>query len=429
MAKHSGANIVINYWNTVWSHYGNPQPKPYSRDEYLLALREYLDAVQGNGMKAIVDLGVGEKGENGFSNAGIASLVLGAATHPAVFAWYLYDEPYLTLFYLNCGTFPTRDHLQAIADTVRAVERRRLGSPRHPLLPVITDPRFFADYNHGGKEVCASGMSIEIPPPFYPSSYDAIGWDSYVYRRSNDEVKNWWTDYNTLIRLATRRGVAQTKKLGKMAFIAVVQGADSSSGTDLRRPTAREIAYESLAPLIHGARGLLYFWWNPAESSPQTRTSVNRFISFLRTHELDRILMQGAVRNASGAIAGLSVEGKHTAPDNYTWRLHNNLGRPVEENVQDPGETNFRQFTAIARKYKGKYYLFAVNDFRRRVDVLVALDAVTAPRERVTSVEELAVDGTITTKRVTRDGGMATARVSDTFDGYTARVYRISVAQ
>jgi hypothetical protein len=424
--KKSGATVVIGYWNFIWEQYGNGRPKPYTQEEYLISLRAYLREVDRAGLKAIVDLGANEDGKSGFSLAGMVEIVDTFANDPAVFAWYLYDEPFHKLYYFNCGAAPTREYLQVLADSIRAAERRKLGVQKHPVIPVVTDPRFFADYQRGGKEICKDGRRIPLPPPFYPSSYDAIGWDAYVYTKAMDAKKQWWNDYNNVSRLVARRGVEQTRKLRKMGFIFVGQGADKSAGTDLRQLTAKEILYQSVSPIIQGARGLLFWWWVEQESSPATRTAINKFIQFFRTNNLDNVVMRGENLDAQVRFQSVTVKGAASSREKYRWKLNNNLNREIED-PSDPETLNFRLFNSIARKYAGAYYIFAVNDYRHLVRSTLVLDGLVRSDESIRRVLELRVDGKGGEQTLTRGTKKNSARFPVSLAGYDVKIYKVEL--
>jgi hypothetical protein len=424
--RKSGATVVLSYWSTVWEQYGNRAPKPYSKEEYLISLRAYLKEVGNTGLKAIIDLGANEDGKFGFSLAGIADIINAVAGHPAVFAWYLFDEPYYHLYYLTCGASPTREHLQALADTIRTVERRKLGVQKHPLIPVICDPRFFADYPRQEMEICKSGKTIPLPPAFYPSSYDAIGWDTYVYTSSMDRRTQWWNDYNNVSRLAARRGVEQTKKLRKMGFIFVGQGADKSAGTDLRRVTPKEILYQSLSPIVQGARGLLFWWYVEKETSPATRKAINNFIRFFRANDLDSVIMGGANCDARIRLRNLTVRGIASSLQKYTWRFANNLNREIQDPA-DQGNVDFTLLNFIARKHGLAYYIFAVNDYRYLIRSTLVLDDLVGVHEKIRRVLELRVDGSGREQPLTRGTAGNSARLPILLAAYDAKIYRIDL--
>ena len=424
--KKSGANIVLTYWNGIWEKYGHPKPKPYTRDEYLFSLRSFLRAADSAGLKAIVDLGATANGDFGFSGSGIARLVDSVAAYPAVFAWYLYDEPYFNLWYTSCNAWPTRDYLQEVADTVRSVERRLFGRQRHPLLPVIADPRFFADYNSGGIDTCKSGKAVRLPPPFYPASYDAIGWDDYPYTRAMDTNTHWWRDFNDVSRLVARRAMEQTRKLRKMAFLFVAQGADASAGTDLRSLTSNEILYESISPVIQGARGLLYWWWREEDSSPQTRSAINNFIRFFTHEKLDKVLMNGQNCDARLALGSFSYNDTPAVSKAYVWKNHNNLHRVIMD-TSDAGTLSFRLFNYVVRKYSGAYFILAVNDYRKTVRTNFILDGLVESNAGIRRIVELRPEGS-REQQFERGARKNEGTVPVTFVGYGVHIFKIELS-
>jgi hypothetical protein len=375
--KNFGANITINYWNGIWGNFGSKNKnKKYSNLEYLISLKQYLDFLNSIDMKAIVALGIMENGKYGFSQSAILDIVKEVKDHPAVFGWYLYDEPYSRLL-ISCGEKPKPGYLKNIADQIRTVDKD------HPLIPVVVDPRFFADYQLPNQiYTCKNGETIPEPLPFDPSCYDAIGWDCYVYSPATDENKYPWRDYNDVARMATKRGMVQVKKSNKMGLIFVAMAHDRWPG--YREITMKDIIYQSLSPVIHGARGLLYFWWHETDSRQITKQNVNHFIRFFREFKLDQVVMTDKDYSTFLNVSSFKIDGIAKEVQEYKWANYNNGDPSVNP--------EFVQLNYILRKYENDYYLLVTNDYRSNIEIEFDLKRILSNNQIIIFITELNLD-------------------------------------
>ena len=387
-----GGTVVLNAWYEVCTFFGNGQQ---THTQYITSLPSYLQYLNSLGLKAVIDIGTSGEGVSDFTIDQMKQVANTVKNDPAVFAYYLFDEPYAAL--LEHVSWPTQPYLQTIANAVRLID----GT--HPLLPVINNPGFFQDYH----------LPTE-PPPFYTTSYDAIGWDCYPFNTDHDATRytipRGCSDFNNVARLASRRGVAQTKSLSKMGFILVGQGTDACSvcGTT-RQMTENDVKYETISPIIQGARGILYWAWNQGTTS--SRSKVNSMISFIRNKNIDKVVMSDAILDNQVTLANFKKDGQTFSPNDYDWANYTTCY---------PENNHFRMFNYIARKYQDSYYLLVANDFSSTIQTDFVLDNLIGTNESVCLIEELNVNGTTTQKNP--------CNFTDTFYGYDTKIYKISVS-
>lgn len=432
-AKSSGSNIVFTYTGGVYySSYGTGLP--YNEAGYVAALKKYLDALDARGMKAFVDLtgvrdnstrwigGTGDRWGD-FTIAEVSDIVAKVAGHPAVFGWYLFDEPYSHCI-MSCGTAPTRSYLKSMDSAVVATEIRVLGAQKHPVFPMVCDPRFFSDYNDGKPIYDSTCGLMNLPPPFDPTGYDAIGWDCYPYSGRMDSIKQGlrpdlgYLDFNMISRYVAKRAMTQLVKYGKWSFIFAGQTQDrySDKNGNLRTLTEKEVAYSALSPIIQGARGFLYYWWASINTSDLAKARANAYINFFKGNHLDQVIMSGS--SVPVLYGNFAINYAYHDRSTYTWQNYNN-GEPT----QDPSIYGFVQFNSIARRYGNQTYLFAVNDFSSTIqtDFVVRLAGSLVPYR----VVQLNVDGTTAQKTFSFDPTLQQVRWTDTFTGYDSRIYRV----
>ncbi len=406
--KKYGVNVVLNYWNNIWENYG-PVAKSYDKNQYLIALQEYLTILDSLDLKAIIPLGIEQYGKYGFSTSSIIDIVTRVKDHPAVFAWYLYDEPYSHSL-LNDDQHPSSTFLKDIADRIRKVDRN------HPLIPVIVDPRFFSDYNNPDQIYKRKdGTPAQIPLPIDPSVYDAIGWDNYVFKKSMDENVHPWNDYNNISRVTTKRGVEQIKKNKKMGFIFVGMAHDRYPGN--RELSIMDVKYETLSPVIHGARGLLYYWWSDKETSPAARKNVNKLIGYFTHFKLGTILLKGENVTDQVKINEIFINGEEKKYYEYNWENYNNGDASVYP--------EFTLFNYIARRYENSIYLFAVNEFRPTIKVEFDLGGI---KQLIVQIVELKIDlMEIPLYNFLFAGRDQVDLFWESFDSYAVKVYRLDL--
>jgi hypothetical protein len=184
-------------------------------------LRGYLDAAHKQGLKVVVELD--RRAVASGDTRAIARWVDASKRHPAVYAWYLADEPMLA-----------RPFVSPIAAR-RAYLEIKARDPGHPV-------------------AIAFGIKEDAMP--YRDAMDVMMYDDYpctAHRKEFTGFRRWWE------RIRQRASVAS----GEDGFIPILQafGEDRHGIPQYtkRLPTARELRYMAFASLQSGATGLL-FW-------------------------------------------------------------------------------------------------------------------------------------------------------------------------
>jgi hypothetical protein len=410
--KNSGATVVLNTWYCVCEYFSDGPDTPAN---YIQTLPTYLQYLNSLGLKAIIDMGTSPYYTPLVSAFTIDEMKQVAETvknNPAVFAYWLFDEA-------ECGLikdgWPTPDSLQTIANAIRSIDKT------HPLIPILGDPKFFQDYQNA-----SNPPDPPNPQPFYSTSYDALAWDSYVFGTGHDSALNaiprGCSDFNDVARLVSRRGVAQTKALNKLGFILWAQGEDSypDPSSDQRAMTDHDVKYETISPIIQGARGIVYAYWNLGTSSSQSK--VNSVIRFIRNNNIDKVVMSDTILDSLVSLANFKKDGQTLSPNDYVWKKYSYCTGMI-----DPDNDNFKMFNYIARKYDGSYYLLVANDFSSTIQTDFVLDNIIGTNESVYQIEELNVNGTASQKNFNNGSSLHSCSFNDVFLGYDTKVYKIDV--
>lgn len=339
LVKERGVNTILTYQSGITNHDRNFVVYPRN-------LKQFLDAAWTVGLHVIADLG-------NLTIDKVNKLVLqdSIRTHPALFAWYLADEPELHLSQKD-SLLNTPSYLKHKYDTIRRIENQ-FSDARHPVIPVFSNPYFLEYFN-----LCCPPCdkiidpNCSYPPYYYPESYDALMADSYMFTLDPLPIHS---DLNNVSRTVTSRAVKQVRISGKDGFIFVAQGNDSPRFKK-RKLSYKEIIYQSLSPIIHGARGLMYWSW--AYSSPELKKEINDFIHFFTQANLDDVVMQPLLEGVVSVV--IYVDG--IREDEYVWKKYNN-------GYGNGTTADFKLLNYIFTFSDGLYYLFAVNEFSKDISV------------------------------------------------------------
>ena len=162
--------------------------------------------------------------------------------HPALLGYYLMDEPE--------GHDMTAAMVQARYAQVKSLD------PNHPI--------YVAHWSAGPGWRPAEEFLAAEPPPYT----DIVMTDTYPVRDGTAEFSNpMWT-----IPIEARHTAQLVEAYGKQAYINVPQAASANGEWGLRSPTFAEQRYLSYAPIVQGARGLLY--WMEAHVTPEYGNDV-----------------------------------------------------------------------------------------------------------------------------------------------------------
>ena len=157
--------------------------------------------------------------------------------HPALLGYYLMDEPE--------GHDVTAAMLQARYAQIRSHDADRPISVVH--------------WSAGPGWRPAEEYLAAEPPPYT----DIVMTDTYPVHDGTAEFSNrMWQ-----IAIEARHTAQLVEAYGKQAYINVPQAASANGEWGLRSPTFGEQRYLSYTPIVHGARGLLY--WMQAHVTPE----------------------------------------------------------------------------------------------------------------------------------------------------------------
>ncbi|MFQ6097348.1 MAG: hypothetical protein ACE5O2_06420 [Armatimonadota bacterium] len=185
--------------------------------------RDYLDAAAEHGLKVFMGFDRGKSSGNGLMQGNLRMLARRVGTlmdHPALAAWYLYDEPEVGSQYVSPA------QLRTYYDTIKGLD------PYHPVCVVVGWPN--------------------------PSSYrGAFDWF-------------WSEEYSTARSVATMMR-KRRKALRRVPICAIVHCYDRAQTSALRagqepsparfRPTPTELRANAYTAITQGSNGLLYWWY------------------------------------------------------------------------------------------------------------------------------------------------------------------------
>lgn len=151
----------------------------------------------------------------------IAELVAEVNDHPAVYGYYLRDEP-------------SPQHFEMIADMMNIYRSLNTGKELYVnMLPGNNDQNHF-DYLNSFVETCKP---------------DSLGYDAYcVLESSPNQMTSWlWVNLEAMYKVSNQH---------HLPFWAVVL---SNAHFNYRLPTYQDLCLEVYAPLAYGAKGIAYF--------------------------------------------------------------------------------------------------------------------------------------------------------------------------
>jgi len=233
-----------------------------------------LAGAAANGMRLMVEVNRSAVKElSGYPLSLIDEQVNHAKVHPALLGWYLIDEPELH------GVTPAM--AQARYAQIKSLD------PDHAIFVV----RYSYGPNGGplGRRPAEDYLSAE-PPPYT----DVLMTDTYMVATNTPVLGGslWFVTKEALHS-------AQLAETNDKCYINVVQ-AHSHDGTfGVRSPTFEEQRYLSYAPIVTGARGLLY-WMHYYTSAEYRSNVVGRIV-----HEIRQLVP--AIVSGSDAVAVTST--------------------------------------------------------------------------------------------------------------------------
>ena len=430
-------NTVILYYYAIAEHYHVPPDTGSYHARYLRGLKPYLDSLQRYNIKAIVDLQakLAERGVQGFTAEGILSIVHAYKSHPAVFGWLIEEEGY---YQFRTKGFPTWRYVRDLKVRINAED------PGHPVVFVETNTTLDGTTFFGEGESDYHGNEL----------YDILGYDKYVYDGRKGRQGEEYSDVNLVSREAVHRimpQIAARRKYGLLFIAQCVDRAPEIITPDYPPLTSQQVWYQSLSPIIRGARGLLYWWRQPDpaveySSSPATLRQTDGFFDWFTRHGLADVITRGINKKQRvrlGSLAGvdsLTILSKDASLDStrvswkfYQWQHFNNYGfhkktretrfaRHDDPSLSDP---DFLLFDFMARQMGNRYYLFAANDYRLQVRTRFILDRMIAPGRRVTRVVELDPSGEERRLPVTRNARTGKVAIELRFEGHSVKAIRI----
>lgn len=219
------------------------------------ACRQYLDAVHASGLRAFVGFDRGGATGDGLvqGNFGmVARRIAALRDHPALFAWYLFDEPDLSHQYVS------PKNMRRFYEFIRALD------PHHPV--IVT-------------------LAIGDSPRRYGKCYD-VYW-SMVYR-DTQFVADKLAEHRTMI--------------GDVPHLAIVHSYDPAQSKRLKRgepidesefrPDERLLRANAMMALVRGTSGLVWWWfgdhknqWLATPDVPHMWEAHKRLIADLRKLE------------------------------------------------------------------------------------------------------------------------------------------------
>ena len=359
-------------------------------------------------------------------------------SHPAVFGWLLEEEGY-HLF--RTQGFPTWRFIRDLKTRINAAD------PHHPVVFVETNTELDGTTFFGEGESDYHGNEL----------YDILGYDKYVYDGRKGREDQAYSDLNLVSREAVHRimpQIAARRKYGLLFIAQCVDKAPEIITPDFPPLTTRQIWYQSLSPIIRGARGLLY-WWRQSDpaveyySSPATLRQSDGFLDWFSRFGLANVITKGINKKQTvrlGSTTGvdsLTVFSKDAATDSsrvawkfYRWQHFNNYGfhkktretrfaRHDDPSLSDP---DFVLFDFMARQVGNTYYLLVANDYRLQVRSRFILDRTIAPGRRISRAVELDPSGQ--EKRIPVTGSIRRGKwsIDLRLDGHSVMAIRIDTS-
>lgn len=224
-----------------------------------------LDLYDRQGMRAMLEIGTPDVDDPTQEKA-LNALIEGVRRHPALYAYYLVDEPGVGAFpklgklvawlrqhdpahlaYINLlPTYASDGQLQVSDD---AAERAKVGYPQD-FAGIHTDEKTALRY----REHLRQFITIVHP--------DLISYDHYHFLKSSDGAQYF-------LNLALIRSAALA---AKKPFLNIIQACDSPA-EGWRGPDENEVRWLTYTSLAYGAQGIAHFrydtgfWKDPKETS------------------------------------------------------------------------------------------------------------------------------------------------------------------
>jgi hypothetical protein len=205
---------------------------PYTGGANKHNIKAYLDAAQKVGVKLSLEI-YSPLVETG-NISGVRDFIRTYKSHPAVYGWYLYDEPDL-----KKPTPLSPDLLTNVYQAIKAEDKSK------PVALIFNDPN-----------------KIE----YYSNAMDILMWDSYPCEEGVSEFQ-WVNSY----RLTLNKVVAIAYAKNKI-FWNVLQAYGTENNK--RFPTKAEFRYMFYLSVLAGADGLLFF------SHPRSLPSWNKSVLY-----------------------------------------------------------------------------------------------------------------------------------------------------
>jgi hypothetical protein len=223
-----------------------------------------LDACQAAGLKAIVS----DARVSGYdftsvddlkAKSNVVSLVSQVGTHPAVFGYYLRDEPDLSLF----------PGLEKVAAQLRAAAPDKW--PYIDLFPDYAENRqlgatHYAEYLERFVNTCHPKI---------------ISYDNYSLMEDGSIRESFWSNLESIHAICARH---------QLQFWNIVL---SVAHFNYREPTAADLRFEAYSSLTYGARGLAFFTYFAPAVGGYRAAAVGQFGNETPTwHNLQNINLQ-----------------------------------------------------------------------------------------------------------------------------------------
>jgi hypothetical protein len=269
----------------------------------------YLDTAERAGVKVMLE--IDRTLVRSAEPSEVAAFASRYKDHPALFAWYLADEPSTTV---SLGPL-SPERARALYDAIKSVD------PVHPV---------------------AIAFSTGEDPRQYAPAMDVLMYDNYPFLPATPELGSlgaWWW------RVKSRAAIA--RDVG--GFIPILQafgGPGSPVGFARRLPTAKEERYMVFASIEAGATGIFFWTWYRADPV-WVRDTLAPVVAELRP--LDAALRAGPVETLTTADTddvGVTVLKDPGTGEHVLLVIHHGFGKVTPRIALDPA---LRRATATER--------------------------------------------------------------------------------
>lgn len=374
----TGANLVLPYYQFLMDTNKSPS-------DYYKILKKYLDAASKAHLLVVVQLpsrfyrsdffpdkGVTEQEGNDF----VDYLVPRLKDHPALFGWYLVDEP----------EAPPQKNGWTTAILRKRYLRIKGIDARHPVFICYG----LANNSDTGEEVPTLNKGL----PSLTSNdifYDVLMEDRYLIDTNSTSPSPALGLIDNCMKSLAQRYKDDGRNSTSGATIVIVQAYGLGFGEPHRDPTAVEIKYLIFSYLayaqdpdycIPGGKAGGIFWWRQGITTPALRGSITDFTRYFITNKIANIIAQPNINNL----------------------ILNN--------------TN--SIKTFLRYYKESYYLFAMN----QSDISQAKQDITLNIGAYNDCNEIVVSGNPIQKTLNfiRNGNYI---LEDTFTPRECKLYKI----